>query len=121
MKYKQKVMITDFFNAAPALASIRSFEEARFALSKRDDADKPDKHTTVFVDCRDLVWAWFAESGPGGFMDFADHIVAECGDVEIQRQWSADRTGILARYIESFDAIDPPQVALVEADGGLRY
>ncbi|AKK06831.1 hypothetical protein CMUST_12630 [Corynebacterium mustelae] len=114
-------MITDLFNGQPALASIRAFEEARFALSKLDDADKPDKHTTVFVDCRDLVWAWFAESGPGGFVDFADRIVAECGDVEMQRQWNADRAGILARYIEGFDAVDPPQVAVLEVDGGLRH
>lgn len=89
-----------------AVASVRAYEQARHELSFLSDADKPDKHTTVFINSADLVWAWLAEPGTGGALDFI--------------AGSATRED-LAGFVSRHEFIDPDLVALVEADGGLRY
>lgn len=96
-----------------AIANIREFEAQRHQLFLLDDADKPDKYATTFVSVADLVWAWLAHA----LVTFTTANVS--GD--LAAAWQAEGYEIAYEYIERFQTTNPPQVALVEADGGLRY
>ncbi len=112
-----RVTLEKLWVSTAALESIRTFESTRHQISLLDDALKPDKHTTSFVSTSDLVWAWLADDSDEGFFAFTTGTVT--GD--LVSIWEANGREIALDYIEGFESSDPPQVALIDAAGGLRY
>lgn len=99
---------------AEVLDSIRAFESERHAMSLLDDSEKTDKRTTVFVNTADLVWGWIAQHPGEEHSLFAvAKKVSGLGEDELMGQ--------LGELVEGWEFRDPEFVAVVEADGGLRF
>ncbi|MCS4535264.1 hypothetical protein [Corynebacterium sp. HS2168-gen11] len=105
-----------------ALESIQAFEDFRYQLSLLSDGDKPDKHTTIFVDAADLAWAWLGDGTEMGFAHFASLEVLHAWDGQPRFTiWQEHYREILFAYIDQYEFQDPPFVAMIEQSGGLRH
>lgn len=105
-----------------ALESIRAFEDYRYQLSTLDDSAKPDKNTTVFVDAKDLVWAWLADGSELGFAHYTSMEVLYAWEGQPRFDiWQEHYIDILFAYIDEYEFIDPPFIAMIEDAGGLNH
>ncbi|AKE40818.1 hypothetical protein UL82_03015 [Corynebacterium kutscheri] len=114
------VMTTAFIRLIQSelvLPDIRAFEEYRHALSTLDDAKKPDKRTTKFVNTADLAWAWIVDSSEHGLRAVANKINK---DKELGLN-PEEISESLSELIAQWEYADPSYTALIDADGGLRF
>lgn len=103
---KQKV------TSPEALEDIRAFEAERVRLAELEDADKPDKRSTHFVNAADLAWAWIASTSTHGLLPYARKVAgAELIDAQLKPA--------LAEIVAQWEYSDPCYVAMIEEDGGL--
>lgn len=105
--------LMEFIQSPAVLDSIRAYESQRRELAELADDAKPDKRTTIFVNTEDLAWAWIGNQEAMGLLPFAlAHASAEVDEAELRER--------IAALVEGWEFVDPPYVAFLEADGGLR-
>lgn len=105
--------LMEFIQSPAVLDSIRAYEFQRRELAELADTAKPDKRTTAFVNTEDLAWAWIGNQQVLGLLPFAlAHASSDVDETELRQR--------IAALVEGWEFTDPPYVAFLEADGGLR-